>query len=92
MKKSMGKTIEIFTDSSLYGDDLVERVKQHACSRCSILIYDAHGTGSSAEMQSKAYEYGVTSMPAIVMDGKQISPEKLVRGKLTNMIHHIFKK
>ncbi|RCW49028.1 thioredoxin family protein [Paenibacillus prosopidis] len=87
----MGKSIEIFTDSSLYGEDIVERVKEYACPRCSILIYDANGTESSVDMQSKVSEYGVTSMPAIVIDGKLIHPDKLVKGKL-NLFYHIFNK
>lgn len=88
----MSKIIEIFTDSSLYGNDIVERVKQYACSKCSILIYDANDPESSARMQSKAIEYGIASMPAVVLDGKLIPSEKLVRGKLTDMVHHIFNK
>ena len=92
MNQSMSKFIEVFTNSNLYGNDIVDRVNQTACSKCTILVYDASNTESSAEMQEKAYKYGVTSMPAIVMDGKLINPEKLVQGKLASIVHHVFKK
>jgi|GEM_PF-1422323 len=92
MNLPMGKNIELFTDSSLYGNDIIERVKQLACPKCSILIYDAKGTGPSEEMQSKAKAYGIASMPAIVMDGRIIPLEKLAKGSLANLVHHLFKK
>ncbi|XEC95096.1 hypothetical protein AB6A23_00445 [Paenibacillus tarimensis] len=88
----MGKNIEIFTDSSLYGDDIVELVKKYACPRCSILVHDAKITGTSTDMHSKISEYGITSMPAVIIDGKLIPSEKLVKGKLMSLFSHIFKK
>ncbi|WP_214627976.1 hypothetical protein [Paenibacillus agaridevorans] len=88
----MGKNIEIFTDSNLFGDDVVKLVKEYACPKCSILIYDANCTDPDVDLQSKVSEYGITSMPAIVLDGKIVPPEKLARGKFANMVHHIFQK
>lgn len=88
----MGKNIEIFTDSSLYGDDIVERVKEFACSKCAILVYDANDAEKSTEMQLKVIAYGVTSMPAIVINGKLIPPEKLEKEKFIGVFHHLFHK
>lgn len=85
----MGKNIEIFTDRSLYGDDIVKLVKEYACPKCAVLVYDSNGTEKSSEMQSKVMEYGVTSMPAIVIDGKLINPEKLKKGKFMDLFHHL---
>ncbi|WP_159881702.1 thioredoxin domain-containing protein [Paenibacillus puerhi] len=88
----MGKTIEIFIDSSLNEDDMVERVKEYACSRCSILVHDANDTGSKADMDLKRSEYGITSLPAIVINGKRVPSEKLVRGKFSSWFHGLVKK
>lgn len=88
----MGKNIEIFTDSSLYGDDIVERVKETACPRCSILVHDANHVGTSTHMNAKFSEYGITSLPAIVIDGKLAPLEKLTKGKFMSLVHHLFKE
>ncbi|OUS73062.1 hypothetical protein B1748_23955 [Paenibacillus sp. MY03] len=92
MKPIMGKNIEIFTDSNLYGDDIVNLVKEYACPKCSISVYDANCTDPNVDMHSKVSEYGITAMPAIVLDGKIVPTEKLARGKFANMVHHFFHK
>lgn len=89
----MGKTIEIFTDRKLYGNELIELVEQYACPKCKVHIYDASNRDDEAvEIQEKAAAYGIAKMPAIVMDGKEVPIERLKKKKLSNAIHSIVGK
>ncbi|MFB9326269.1 glutaredoxin [Paenibacillus aurantiacus] len=81
----MGKTIEVFTDGSSYGDRVVEWVKQSACSRCTVLVYDAGAAESNADVQRKILEYGAASLPAIFINGKLISPAIVEKGNYGSM-------
>ena len=73
----MGVTIEIFTDTGLYGNEITERVRRSACPKCTVIVHDASDPASSADMQAKALAYGIAALPAVVMDGKAIPAEKL---------------
>lgn len=73
----MSKTIEIFTDSSLFSNSLENKVKEYACSKCSIVVYDANNLDTKRIMKSKTEEYGITILPAVTIDGKLVPQEKL---------------
>lgn len=73
----MSKTIEIFTDSSLFSNSLENKVRDYACSKCSIVVYDASSLDTKRIMTSKTEEYGITTLPAVTIDGKLVSLEKL---------------
>ncbi|WP_276352970.1 hypothetical protein [Cohnella caldifontis] len=84
--------IEIFKDGSPQADDLEARVRQLACPRCSILVYDAGSPESEAALQAKAAEYGIDSWPAVTLDGKAVSPEQLKKGEVSEIIRNLFHK
>jgi len=88
----MSKTIEIFKDGSPQSDELEAQVRELACPRCSILVYDTGSPDSEAQMQAKAVEYGIESWPAVTLDGKAVSPEQLNKGKVAEIVRNLFHK
>lgn len=88
----MSKTIEIFKDGSPQSDVLEAQVRELACPRCSILVYDSGSPDSKAQMQAKAAEYGIKSWPAVTLDGKAVSPEQLQKGKAAEIVRNLFHK
>lgn len=76
----MSKTIEIFTDSSRFPDNLEKLARATACSRCTILVYDASDLGSKKVMESRVSEYGVMTLPALTLDGKLVPLDQLKGG------------
>lgn len=88
----MSRTIEIFKDGSLQSDELEAQVKELACPRCSILVYDTGSPDSDLQMQAKAAEYGIQSWPAVTLDGKVVSPEQLKKGKAAEIVRNLFHK
>jgi glutaredoxin 3 len=63
---STKRTIEVFTAGCQACDETVSLVKKIACSSCDVQILDMHEK-STAE---KARQYGIRSVPAVVIDGK----------------------
>ncbi|RIX50166.1 hypothetical protein D3P08_21705 [Paenibacillus nanensis] len=78
----MGKQIEVFVDGSANGKELVKMVKENACPKCVVTIYDAGASGS--DVLEKAASYGVLSIPAVTIDGKPIDHRKLRSGKIVS--------
>ncbi len=83
----MSKTIEIFTDSSRFSNALENQVKDIACSRCSIIVYDANNTDFKSIMELKTAEYGVTTLPAVTISGKLFSLDNLKNGKISSFVN-----
>lgn len=88
----MGKIIELFTDSSRFSNDLEMQVRNYACARCSILIYDAINSETEGTMATKMAEYGITKLPAVSIDGKIFPLEKLEKGHVPSLIRKFFHK
>lgn len=88
----MGKTIELFTDSSKFSNDLEKQVRNYACARCSILIYDANHQETKRTMETKMAEYGITKLPAVSIDGKIFPLEKLEKGHIPSLIRKFLHK
>jgi hypothetical protein len=86
---TMSKTIEIFTDSSRFSNDLENQVKDYVCSRCSILVYDASNPESKSIMESKTAEYGITTLPAVTISGKLVPLDKLKKGKISSLVRQL---
>ena len=63
------KTIEVFSAGCSTCKTTIEVVKQLAGSAHDVVIHDMH----KSEIASKAKEYGVRSVPAVVIDGKLAS-------------------
>ncbi|MCH1626735.1 hypothetical protein [Fredinandcohnia quinoae] len=86
---TVSKTIEIFTDSSRFSDDLENLVKDYACSRCTIIVYDANNTDFTSIMELKTAEYEVTTLPAVAVSGKLVPLDKLKNGKISSFVNHL---
>ena len=59
------RTVEVFTAGCSLCDDAVQLVNGLACPSCSVEILDM----KDESVQLKAREYGITSVPAVVVDG-----------------------
>lgn len=86
----MSRTIEIFKDGSPQSDELEAKVRELACPRCAILVYDKSSPDFEAQMQAKAADYGIECWPAVTLDGKAVSPEQLKKGKVAEIIRNLF--
>ncbi|HWK08760.1 MAG TPA: thioredoxin family protein [Vicinamibacterales bacterium] len=64
MKK---RTIEVFSAGCPCCNDTVNLVQSLACSSCDVQILDMR---TDAAAQVKAKEYGITRVPAVVVNGK----------------------
>ena len=60
------RKIEIFRAGCFVFDETVNMVKAVACPSCEIEVLDMRQAGVAA----KAKQYGINSVPAIVVDGK----------------------
>ncbi len=60
------RRIEIFSAGCSVCDETIEFVKQIACPSCDVEILDMRET----EVATKAKQYGIHSVPAVVVDGK----------------------
>jgi glutaredoxin 3 len=60
------RKIEIFSAGCAACDETVETVKTIACPSCEIEVLDMH----REDVAAKAKEYGIKSVPAVVIDGK----------------------
>ena len=63
----MSKKVEVFTAGCPLCEETVQLVRETACSECDVTVYDIRKEGLE-----KAREYGVTSVPTVVVDGKII--------------------
>ena len=62
----MKRKIEIFSAGCPACDEVVKLVNSIACPSCEVGILDMH----KSDVASEAKQYGVTSVPAVVVDGK----------------------
>ncbi|MFT4415369.1 hypothetical protein ACLM5H_16025 [Fredinandcohnia humi] len=85
----MSKNIEIFTDSSRFSNDLENQVRDYACSRCTITVYDASDPNWKSIMESKKTEYGVTTLPAVTISGKIVPLDKIKKGKISSLVRDL---
>lgn len=60
------KKIEVFSAGCSTCKETIELVKRIAGSSHEVLVHDMH----QSEVASKAKNYGIRSVPAIVVDGK----------------------
>ncbi|MFV2048614.1 hypothetical protein KDJ21_005530 [Metabacillus litoralis] len=88
----MSKNIEIFTDSKRFSNELENQVKDYACSRCSLLVYDASNPYTKDIMESKVVQYGITELPAVTIEGKLVPIEKVKKGSIYTLIRQLLHK
>ncbi|MEC0091037.1 thioredoxin domain-containing protein [Paenibacillus macquariensis] len=72
----MSKRIKVFTDGSPLSDDVVEQVKKLACSKCEFIVNNLSEPPVAAECEDKVKGYGITSLPAVTIDGKVVDYKK----------------
>jgi len=70
------RKIEVFTAGCPLCDETVRMVKDITCPSCELTVYDLNSDG-----MDKAREYGVNSVPTVVVDGKVL--DCCARGKPT---------
>jgi glutaredoxin len=59
------RKVEVFTAGCPLCDETVKLVKELACPSCDVTVYNLREKGVE-----KAREYGVNSVPTVVVDGK----------------------
>ena len=72
----MKRRVEVFTTGCPLCDETVELVRKLSCPDCDIRVYNLKEGG-----MDKAKQYGVNSVPTVVVDGK--IAECCKRGKPT---------
>ncbi len=63
---SAKRKIEVFSAGCPVCEQAVELVKRIACDSCDVTVLDLN----DAEVARKAEEFGIKSVPAVVIDGK----------------------
>lgn len=61
------RTVEVFAAECPCCDEAVQQVRAAACPSCDVRILDMR---SDKTAQAKAKLYGITRVPAVVIDGK----------------------
>jgi len=60
------RKIEIFSAGCSVCEDAIREIKHASCPSCDIRVLDM----KLPEVKRKAAEFGITSVPAVVIDGK----------------------
>jgi hypothetical protein len=69
----MGAKIEVFVDNSPLSSTVIQKVKDLACFRCKITVYNL----DDQDYEDKMKVYGIGSIPAVVLNGKLVDLEKV---------------
>jgi len=64
------RKVEIFTSGCFLCNETVKLVKELACPSCEVTVYNIAEPCESKECIDKAKDYGITSVPTVVVDGK----------------------
>ncbi len=59
------RKVEVFTAGCPFCEETVRLVKKLSCPSCEVIVYDLHKQGMDL-----AKKYGVSAVPAVVVDGK----------------------
>ena len=59
------RQVEVFTAGCPVCEPTVQLVQEMACSDCEVTVYDLSKHGAE-----KIKEYGITTVPAVVVDGR----------------------
>ena len=62
------RTVEIFSAGCQLCEDVIERVRDLACSSCDVQVLDLH----QDDVALKARQYGIDSAPAFAVDGDPV--------------------
>lgn len=64
------RKVEVFTSGCPVCEPVVELVKKTACPSCDVVIYDLNAGCATNECRTNARKYGITRVPAVVVNGK----------------------
>lgn len=64
------RKIEVFISGCPLCEPVVDLVKKATCSSCEVEIYDLNKGCSTNECRDRAKHYGITRVPAVVVNGK----------------------
>ena len=64
------RTVEVFTAGCPVCEPTVKLVKEIACDSCEVIVYDLNKGCSTNICRDKAEQYGITRLPAVVVNGK----------------------
>lgn len=65
----MPRKVEVFTAGCPLCEDAVKLVQSLACPNCEVTVYDLREGCETDECRTKAKDYGVQRVPAVVIDG-----------------------
>lgn len=66
------RQIEVFTAGCPLCESTVQMVKDLACDNCDVTMYDLNKGCVTNECRTKATQYGIVRVPAVVVEGKLI--------------------
>ncbi|NNG06839.1 MAG: glutaredoxin [Desulfobacteraceae bacterium] len=75
----MSRKVEVFTAGCPLCDETVKMVQDLACEYCEVSVYNLQS--KTPEYLAKANDYGINSVPTVVVNGKVLDCCK--RGKIT---------
>lgn len=80
----MKRKIELFTAGCPVCEPIVEMVRSMVCESCDLVIYNLVEHCDSKVCVDKLKKYKITSLPAVVVDGKAMSTSEdgITREKL----------
>ena len=64
------RRVEVFIAGCPLCDEAVKTVRGTACESCEVVIYDLREGCETMECREKAKQYGITRVPAVVVNGK----------------------
>ncbi|MBI3909866.1 MAG: glutaredoxin [Armatimonadetes bacterium] len=79
------RRVEVFIAGCPLCDEAAQLVQSLACPNCEVIVYDLRAGCATNECRTKAREYGIHRVPAVVIDGQlvdccpvgPVSPEAL---------------
>ncbi len=69
----MKRQIEVFTAGCPVCEPVVKTVKEMTCASCEVTVYNLVEQCESKICVDKMKEYNITSLPAVVVNGKLLS-------------------
>ncbi|MFD1363226.1 thioredoxin family protein [Lentibacillus salinarum] len=76
------RLVEVFTAGCSVCEGAVQQVKDLACDKCEVVVYDLNRKCDTLECEEKAREYGVKSVPAVAINGELVSNNGIDTGEL----------
>ncbi len=66
------RSVEVFIAGCPLCDEAVKMVRELACERCEVTVYDLREGCATNECREKVARYGIHRVPTVVVDGKLV--------------------